>query len=283
MTKDRLVVTTADSSRASFPTRSVIAFVVGAVVLRGLCVVAWAFFPGGDLFQQIVRIAVPLAMVAGLVSLNRALLYRDGFAADSLGLGFRRFGWFAIGGAMIIPVLLLMAGALWLLVPFHWESGSLAWSRFGWQATEYFAGNFTEELAFRGYLLLILARYVGMHRALLIVALLFGVFHLPGLSGAAAFKMICTTALWSYLFAYGYLLTGTLWTAVGLHVIGNLVLHQGLGLSGGAALFTPVPHKPWPSTYDPAFWVWVTVSGMIVALLAVRSRKLAARPVREIV
>lgn len=108
--------------------------------------------------------------------------------------------------------------------------------------------------------LVVLTRWLGLGRALFIGAFLFGLFHLPGLSGMTAVKMLCTTGAMSFIFAYGYVLTGSLWTAIGLHVFGNALLHQGLGLSGGQALATVVFRQPWPTNYDPALVAWLAVA-----------------------
>jgi uncharacterized protein len=258
-----------------FPTASLVWFMIGAVVLRMLAIPAWMFFPERGVFPHLARVFIPLLVVVGLIFLNRTFLKRDGLPPDALGLSLRQIGWFFVGGVLIVPVILAMAGALWLLVPFHWERGAMPWSQLAWKAAEYFAGNFGEELAFRGYFLLVLARYLGLTRALLIGALLFGLFHLPGLSGMEALKMVCTTAAMSFVFAYGYVLTGSLWTAVGLHVFGNVILHEVLGMGGKPGIATMVFHEPWPSSYDPGLLVWLGVSiptAMIGALLVKRCR-----------
>ena len=257
--------------------KSLVLFVIAVIALRAFAVLAWAFFPGSGLFPQLARVSIPLFVAIGLLVLNQRLLSRDGFPPDALGFCARRIGWFFAGGIINAGIILLMAGALWLLVPFHWERGSLTWEKLGWQTAEYFAGNVGEELAFRGYLLLLLTRHFGLTRALFVVALLFGLFHLPGLSGWTAVKMVCTTAAWSFLFAYGYLLTGSLWTAVGLHVFGNAILHHVFGMSGGTSILTPVMHKPWPDDYDPAFCVWMAVSIPIAVGAALVGERLRSR------
>lgn len=66
-------------------------------------------------------------------------------------------------------------------------------------------------------------------------------------------KMVFTTAACSFLFAGALLATRTLWTAIALHFIGNVVLHKITGLSNGAALFKPVLHDSYPTHYDPGF------------------------------
>jgi membrane protease YdiL (CAAX protease family) len=256
-----------------FPTASLVWFVLGAAVLRMLAILAWMSFPERGVFAHSARVIIPLLVVVGLIVLNRKLLMREGFPRDTLGLGFRRIGWFFAGGILIVPIIFAMAGALWLLVPFHWERGGMTESQLAWKTAEYLAGNFGEELVFRGYLLVVLARYLGMMRALMIGALLFGVFHLPGLSGTEAIKMICTTGALSFVFAYGYVLSGSLWTAVGLHVFGNVILHEVLGMSGESGIATMVFHEPWPRSYDPAFLVWLGVSIPLVVIGAVIVRR----------
>jgi membrane protease YdiL (CAAX protease family) len=246
----------------SFPVKSLLLFIAGAVVLRLLSIVGWVFFPGDGAVPQLGRILIPLCFSIALVGLNQRLLARDGFEPDALGLKPTK----ARAGAVLVSALLMvlifaaMAAGLWLLVPFHYERGLLSLPAFSLRAVEYLGGNAGEELIFRGYLLLLLHRYCGLATALVITGILFGLFHLPGLSGLVAFKMICTTFLGGTLFAYGFLLTGTLWSAISLHVVGNIALHHVFGLSGGpTSLLTPVFEQPWPTTYDPAFLVWLAI------------------------
>jgi membrane protease YdiL (CAAX protease family) len=243
----------------AFPYRTMLRVIVGMIIMRAGCVAAWAFFPRAEGMQQLARIVIPLLFVGGLVALNCWCLERDGIGAERLGLEFRRLGLFFAGAIVMIPVVLLMAGTLWLFVPFHWERGSLSLARLGWQAAEYTAGNFSEELMFRGYFLLVLMRYLGLGYALAISGILFGFFHLPGLSGVGALKMVCTTSLTSLLFATGFLLSHSLWMALGMHAGGNLLLHQGLGLSGGASVARVALDGSWPAGYDPAFVTWLLV------------------------
>jgi membrane protease YdiL (CAAX protease family) len=261
-----------------FPTASLAWFVLGAVVLRLLAIPAWMFFPERGLFAHSARVIIPLLVVAGFIVLNRTFLTRDGFPRHALGLGLRRIGWLFAGGIMIVPIILAMAGALWLLVPFHWERGAMTWSQVAWKTAEYFAGNFGEELAFRGYFLVVLARYLGLTRALMIGALLFGLFHLPGMSGTEAIKMVCTTGALSFVFAFGYVLTGSLWTAVGLHVFGNVILHEVLGMGGRPGIATIVFHEPWPSSYDPAFLAWLVVSIPVLVIGALIVKRFSRLP-----
>jgi membrane protease YdiL (CAAX protease family) len=253
-----------------FPFQSLLLFAGGAVVLRLLSMVGWVFFPGNGTIPQLGRILIPLCFSIALVVLNQRLLARDGFLPNALGLKPTpgRAAAFITGAILMALIFAAMAGCLRLLVPFHYERGLLGPVAFGLRAVEYLCGNAGEELIFRGYLLLLLRRHCGLVAALAITGLLFGLFHLPGLSGMAALKMICTTFLGGILFAYGFLLTGTLWSAIGLHVAGNIVLHHVLGLSGQPSLLTPVFDQPWPTAYDPSFLVWLAILIPVVTVTA---------------
>ncbi len=261
------------AGRRRFPTASLAWFVAGAVVLRMLAFPAWMFFPAQGIVGQSARVVIPLLVTVGFIFLNRTFLVRDGFPRDALRLSLREVGWLFAGCVLIVPIILGMAGVLWLLVPFHWERGAMTWTQVGWKAAEYFAGNFGEELAFRGYFLIVLTYYLGLTRALWIGALAFGLFHLPGMSGMGAIKMLCTTGTMSFVFAYGYVLTGSLWTAVGLHVFGNVILHEVLGMDGKSGFLKMVFDQPWPSSYDPGLLAWLGITLPAVMVGAYLTRR----------
>ncbi len=222
---------------------------------------AWLAFPRDTGPQHVARIALALVCAAALVWLNRRFLVRDGIRVSALGLGIRRFPFLLAGALLMTVVLGVVAGVLSLTAPFHWKPGSLSWSGLGWCAAEYFAGNAGEELMFRAYLLLAMQRAFGTAPALVIVSLLFGLFHLPGLSGVVAVKMICTTGVWSLVFALGFLKTGSLWTAIGLHAFGNTLLHRVMGMSGDESLFRADFRAPLPNGYgDPGFLTFAGVT-----------------------
>ena len=264
-----------DPQTPPFPFKSLLLFVTGAVVLRLLSIAGWAFFPGDGVIPQLGRILIPLGFSIALVGLNQRLLARDGFAADALGLKLTpvRAGAFLASSLIMALVFAAMAAGLWLVMPFHYQRGPLSLTALGLRAMEYLAGNAGEELIFRGYLLLLLRRQCGLTAALVITGLLFGLFHLPGLSGMAALKLTCTTFLGGTLFAYGFLITRTLWSAIALHVAGNIVLHHVLGLSGQTSLLMPVFDQSWPTTYDPAFLVWLAILIPVVAAAAFWHRR----------
>lgn len=80
------------------------------------------------------------------------------------------------------------------------------------------AGAFTEELAFRGYLLANLRERLRVRDATLVVGALFGLSHLPGVA-SPAFGVITVAGgiAISTLWALTRLSTGSLWAAIGMH------------------------------------------------------------------
>lgn len=259
----------------TFPTRSLLLFVASAVVLRALAVAGSAFFPGDRLVPNLARVLILFLSAAGLVLLNRMFLDRDGFRRDVLGLrpAPAHLWGFLAGAVTITAVVAALFGVLWLLVPFHYVRGTLSAGQLVWHAAEYFSGNWGEELMFRGYLLLIIMRRFGLPSALIVTGVLFGLFHLPGMAGWSALKMVGTSFLGGCLYAYGYLLTRTLWTAAGLHVTGNIVLHHVFGASNQNSLFVPAFERPWPTSYDPGFVVWLVVFLPVIAVAAMLYRR----------
>lgn len=162
----------------------------------------------------------------------------------------------------------LFAGALYLTVPYELESGARSLSELSMDANAYFWGNFAEELIFRGYALIAAARVFGTQKALWMLAPAFGIFHFEGLGGVALAKMIATTGAMHFVFAYAYLGTRTLWTAVSLHAAANILLHSITGLSDHPAVFRSIFTMPMPSAYDLTFWLFFGVAAAVAIVLA---------------
>jgi len=238
-----------------------IALFLGATVALEACwMTTGGVYPAKTLFQATVMLLVGAIFVGANIWLNRAFLQNDGLPKSALGLGVRQLPWFFAGCAIAVPVIFAMAGALRLMVPFHWVPGTLRWHELPGQFARYLVGNGVEELIFRGYLLVMLRRWLGLPRALAITGVLFGLFHLPGMSGIAALKMVCTTAAMSVVFAMAYVRTKSLWTAIGVHVSSNMLLHRVLGMSGEQqSLFRMQIDGRWPAAYDPGLIAYFSV------------------------
>jgi membrane protease YdiL (CAAX protease family) len=242
-----------------------------------LAVAAWcvvrvgvAVFPGDRAGAHLGRVLCSMLAVLALIAGSTTLLRRGRLPADQLALKptLHRGRGFFLGIAAAILLVGLYAGALHVLVPFHWEIGVRSASTVLLEGNAYFWGNFAEELIFRGYAFIAIARAFGTQRALWILAPAFGLLHVEGLEGAALGKMIATTGAMHFVFAYVYLATRTLWAAVSLHAAANILLHSITGLSGKPAAFEPIFEMPFPPSYDVAFWMFFGVTAAVAIVLA---------------
>ena len=84
-----------------------------------------------------------------------------------------------------------------------------------------------EELLFRGVLLLLLFRYQGLHKAVIVSAVLFGLYHWGsyGVFGdiKRMLEVFVLTGVGGLMFAYAFMLTRSFYLPVGLHLGWNLV------------------------------------------------------------
>jgi|GEM_PF-1332983 len=268
-----------------FQPRSVVIFIAAALAGWAVHFLAQVTFPGGNLVPYLVRTTVTLAIVLGLGKLTFYLLKQNGLSGDVLGLqanGKALKNLLTGVGIGAITIVLLMAG-LSLVVPFSFVSGPLHGIGLLKESLSYLLGNTLEELMFRGFLLIILTQLTDWRKAVWILALPFGLFHLPGLGlSIPGLKMVLTTATLSFVFCYAFILTGSLLTAIATHITMNILLHAFLGLDGaGNASYIPVFNGRWPAGYDAALVVTVG-AGMIVAtglylLILYRNRQLLQR------
>jgi len=256
-----------------------IALFLGATVALEACwTTTGGVYPARTLFQTTCVLLIGTVFVGANIWLNRVFLQMDGLPKSALGLAVRELPWFFAGCAIAVLVIFAMAGTLRLMVPFHWVRGALGWHELAGQFSRYLIGNSVEELIFRGYLLVMLRRWLGLPRALAITGVLFGLFHLPGMSGIAALKMVCTTAGMSVVFAMAYVRTKSLWTAIGVHVSANMLLHRVLGMSGEQqSMFRMQIDGRWPAGYDPGLIAYFSVIAVAALWL---SRKTEVKVLR---
>jgi membrane protease YdiL (CAAX protease family) len=231
------------------------------------------FFPGDRGLAVTGRALCAIAAIGVLIVGSRRLLERDGLPADRLALGIdaRHGRAFVIGAGIACAHIVLLMAALFLVAPFEIGAGPLPVAAVAIAGVGYLTGNFVEELVFRGYLLIVLARWVGTARAVWLLALPFGLFHFPGLDLLALVKMLLTTGAMHFVFAYAWIATRSLAAAVALHAAGNTLLHEVVGTGKPAALTL---HYSRPVPDDVLFIVFFGVSALLAFLL---SRSPAAR------
>jgi membrane protease YdiL (CAAX protease family) len=247
------------------------------LLFLALAIAAWfvlrqgsIVFPGDRLGAHLGRVLCSMVAVATLIAGSVALLRRDCLPPDRLGLRptLAHARYFLVGVVGAIALICLLAAAFHAFVNFHFEPGRRTFPEVLLEAHTYFWGNFVEELLFRGYAFIALARALGTQRALWILAPAFGLFHLEGLEGMELAKMIATTGAMHFVFAFAYLGARSLWAAVGLHAAANLFLHSITGLSGQRAALEPILETPLSPAYDPTFWVFFGVAAAVAVGLA---------------
>ena len=229
------------------------------------------FFAGHYLVPHVARNILAAVATIILIVGSIRLLKKNGIPGEALGLKLSTGSLlnFLLGLIIAIAVIALAAFILVLFVPYHFEKGLLTFNGMLKEAHSYFWGNFLEELMFRGFALIVLSQLTGWRKAVLIMAIPFGLFHLPDIGfNMDGLKMILTTASYSFVFSYAFILTGSLWAAIGVHVTSNILLHAVTGLDGaGKAILTPVFHARWPTGYDPALISFLLAAMIIASLL----------------
>lgn len=158
---------------------------------------------------------------------------------------------------------------LYDFVPYHFVAGPLNGVDILKESYSYCLNSALEEFIFRGFLLVILSQLTGWRAAVIIMAVPFGLFHLlyTGFT-MAGLKMVLTTAAYSFVFSYTYILTGSMWTSIANHISLNILLHAILGLGGEKrAVFVPVFDARFPSNYNVNIIISLLVSGVVAAFL----------------
>jgi membrane protease YdiL (CAAX protease family) len=189
-----------------------------------------------------------LVYLVGVVALTWAFCrFADHTSVRSLGLGKEGRWTRLIAGWGLGTFLQFLIFALF------WIAGWLVANRATWQPVNLFASmvswiisSFNEELAFRGYILQHLARAWGLRAAVVVSSLIFAFVHVlnPHISPLAMVNLFAA----GLLLATAYLVTGSLWLPIGLHIGWNLAeLHLlGFASSGfqGPALVHTVVQGP---------------------------------------
>jgi hypothetical protein len=89
------------------------------------------------------------------------------------------------------------------------------------------------------------------------------------MAGTNAIKIVAITGLSSAMFSIAYLRSGTLWTAVGVHMGMNVLLHSILGGGGGqgpSLLRTEVEQKM-SFGLDPTFWSFLATALVVTGAM----------------
>ena len=169
--------------------------------------------------------------------------------------GSQRFGYFGIGVLCGVAALCVQLLALYL-------SGSASWSTGTSAAYPLLVSGLTmaalclvvaitEEMLFRGYLLVELARAVSFWPAAVVLALLFGAFHWLKGGGENVYGGLQACAI-GLAFAVSFRMTGSLWIAIGTHFGWNFSQSFIFGVPDSALVFSH--HLLQTSLHGPQWW-----------------------------
>ncbi len=254
-----------------FSSRSIWLFLFLGMGTWLLNILGQTFFPSQNILPYIIRTTITALTVIITIFGSTRLLKLNHLRAEALGLNLsgRTLLNFLFGVCIGIILLSLMGLILYFFVPFHFATGVLNGLQGFKESYSYFWNNFLEELIFRGFPLIVLSNLIGWRKAVWAMALPFGLFHLPGIGFTIeGLKIIVTTSTYSLIFSYAFILTGSLWTAIGVHVISNILLHTVTGLdAGGKAMFQPVFNDKFPMDYDISFLTFLITVAIVAYFL----------------
>jgi membrane protease YdiL (CAAX protease family) len=209
-----------------------VSFLFFGVLIWITNIIGQRIFPGNNLFPLFMRSAILLFSVILTYNLNFKLSRKNLLIYDIFQFRSRHIKYYVLG---IVSGCLLIAtiwAIVYLIYPFEIIKNPASRINLATDFVSYSLGNTLEELLFRGFVLLASVKLFGKIGGVLVVSLLFGLFHLQG-TGLTfeGLSMVTTTFTMSLLFISMIYYTDSIWTAATLHVTGNLLLHT-LGFDG---------------------------------------------------
>ncbi len=211
-----------------------------------------------------------------LVYATYYLLKRNGLSVKVLGLDFSRRSFSSVLIGIVIGIVVISVSAVvsYLGVTYHFEYKSLSIIEIIKSTYSILLRALSEELLFRGFLLVVFAKRFGWRWAVLIMALPFGLFHLQG---GPNVSMVISTTFYSLVFSLSFILTRSLWCAVFVHATVNLLLHVITGLDGASnSVYELVLDEKWPS-YPLGLLVSIVAalitSGFLYIIIATREKR----------
>lgn len=264
-----------------FPLTKIVVAVALFLILQQLLLGGAAALLGGTqhLSSTVTALIQMLAAVAAFAFVGKVIERRP-LAANGLGsrgLASGIVGGFVLGALLISAVIGVQALAGWYVVDgVIWQQPA-AWSG---ALILFLAVAAFEEVAFRGVLFRIIEEGLGSWLALAITAGFFGLIHL--LNSNATFSGALGVVLGGVLFGAAYMLTRSLWLAIGIHWSWNFFLAAVFGApSSGRSLEDSIVQS---TIRGPELWtgggfgpeaglvlhIAVAVASVVILILAVK-------------
>lgn len=264
---------------AGFLTLSVLSVMLAAVLV-GMFAPAWALRDG----QPWPVVAVSALLIAGVCALCLRLEGRS-WADAGLRPDRRRLGQLVAGLAGGVA---LVGGLAWLLMlagVLYWQPNEAFTASLMASGTAYFVfAVLVEELVFRGYALRRLAEGIGATRAVVLLAAVFGGYHLLSIGASPAVKQGGLELVWTaagplvgaVVFGVAALRTGSIALPLGLHLGWNWTQWHFFTFptdDNPTGLWTPLisPHYAGsPAPFRIGYLVAMTVALLTIAALTRR-------------
>lgn len=184
-------------------------------------------FPGNKLFPFLMRSTILFSCLTLTYYLNDKFSRKNLLDFDILKFKSKLIKYY-LGGIVLGCILIATIWAIiYLIYPFEILKNPYSKINLATAIISYSLSNTLEELLFRGFIFVASVKFFGKMGGVLFVSLLFGLFHLQG-TGLTyqGLNMVMTTFTMSLLFISVIYYTNSIWTAVTIHITGNLLLHS---------------------------------------------------------
>jgi len=189
-------------------------------------------FPGNNPFPFFIRVIIFVGSLALTYYVNYKLSRKNALNSDMLKFRWRSIKQYLRGSLLACLLIATIWIIIYLVYPFKIMKNAYSKVNLATDITWYSLRNTLEELLFRGFLLMASIKLFGKIGGIAIVSLLFGLFHLQGTGlTKEGLSLVVTTFTMSLLFIAVIYYTKSIWTAITLHITGNLLLHT-LGFDG---------------------------------------------------
>jgi membrane protease YdiL (CAAX protease family) len=212
-----------------------ILFLLFGGIIWAIDVIGQSSFPGNNFFPFFIRSIISVGLLTLSYYVNCKFSRKNVLNDGILKFNSRFIKQYLNGSILGCLLIATIWAIIYLIYPFEIIKKPYSIIRLATEVISYGLGNTLEELLFRGFLLLAAIKLFGKISGVLFVSLLFGLFHLQGTGFTReGLSMVMTTFTMSLLFISVIYYTKSIWTAVTLHVTGNLLLHT-LGFDGASS------------------------------------------------
>lgn len=206
---------------------NLILFLLFGGIIWTLNITGQSIFPGNNLFPFIVRSVLLIGLLVLTYYVNYVFSKKNALSSSILNFEPRFIGHYLSGSIVAVLLIATIFTITYMVYPFEIIKNPHSNVNLATDIISYSLGNTLEELLFRGFLLIACVKLFGKIGGILLVSVLFGLFHLQGTGlTREGFSMVMTTGTMSLLFISIIYCTKSIWTAVLIHITGNLLLHS---------------------------------------------------------